>query len=430
MLSSARRKAALVMSTVAVFSLGLSVIGTSSASAQTSSTPGVTSSSVTLGLLSDLTGPLSSVFGAVKQGAEARIDQQNAEGGVDGRKIKLAVGDDQSSPTDVLTVAQSLVQQDHVFSIMEETPFFGLVYPYLEQNDIPAVSGFENDGGTEWSNPDTSDLVAGSGTFFTGSNNAEWQWLIKILKQEKITKLALIAYGANAASVGYNNGIKSAAEASGIQVVDVDNSVQETQTDLTSNAIKMKNSGANGWVGDVAAGAEEALITALHQQGASIKGVLLGNYTPQFIQAPLNSIDQGTVSTFFYKTPEVDPSTGNGGGGQLVAALRKYTGYKGTTATPPPNGAYFGWASAELAIQGLEAAGKNLTVSTFLKGLHKQTAYTVGGIQAPANLAQSRQGTYSPSAAGNCVYGLVVKGTKYVPLSKAPFCSPENFYKQ
>jgi ABC-type branched-subunit amino acid transport system substrate-binding protein len=301
-----------------------------------------------------------------------------------------------------------------------------LVYKYLGQQQIPTVSGQPYDGGPEWADPSSHDLVDGAGAQNPNTPNLGWEWLIKILKADKITKLATLANGFSAASVAYANGIKAAAEAAGIQVVDEDNSLTETQTDLTPNAITMKKSGANGWVGLTSLFSEQALMTALHQQGATnIKAVLLGQYAGALLQPPLNSIDQGTIVPFYYKTPEISPAVG----GQLVAALRKYTGYKG--GSPPPNlGYYFGWASAQIAITGLQAAGKNLTVNSYLNGLHKQAAYTAGGLQVPVNLAQIKQGTYAPAAAGNCEYALKVSGTKFVPLSTQPYCTPSDFYKQ
>jgi ABC-type branched-subunit amino acid transport system substrate-binding protein len=414
MLSQVRRQVAVLMATVAAFSLGLSGLVTSSASAA-GTTQGVTSKSVTLGLLVNLTGSLASSFSGTAMGAQARIDEQNAKGGVDGRKIKLVIGDDQSLPTDSLSVTQSLVQEKHAFAVMEETAFFALDYKYLEQAGIPGIAGQPYDGGPEWPSKSTTDLVDAAGSQSVTSGN--YGWLIKMLKTEHCTKLATVANGASAAGVQYANEIKQEAEAAGIQDVDEDNSLGFTQTDLTPNATTMKNSGANCWVGITAAFAEEALLTALQQQGANVKGVLLGNYSASFLQPPVNSDDQGMVTSFWYKTPEIDPSAAN----QIGAAERKYTGYTGTT--PLTTGSYFGWIAADAAITGLEAAGKNLTATRFLNGLHKTKAYTAGGLQAPVNLAVSKQGTYATSTAGSCMYALKVVGTKYVPVTKKPFCS-------
>src|SRR6266496_6345763 len=76
-----------------------------------------TGSKVTVGLLSDFTGPASSSFSDTKIGTDAYIDYINSRGGVNGRKIKVVVGDTQSSPTGTINAAHKLVQHDHVSAI-------------------------------------------------------------------------------------------------------------------------------------------------------------------------------------------------------------------------------------------------------------------------------------------------------------------------
>ena len=221
---------------------GSSSAGSSSGGASSSgaSPSGGAAGSVTLGLLADVTGSLESTTAGFVSGAEAAIALQNAKGGVDGRKIKLAVGDDQSSPNDALAVTQSLVQQKHAFAVMEESAFFTLDYKYLEQQGIPAITELADDGGPEWADPTTHDLVEGAGASSLTPTAASWSWLVQVLKAEQCTKLATIAQGAVQTGVRYANGIKAAVQAAGIQVVDEDNSLGLTQTDLTPNALKMK----------------------------------------------------------------------------------------------------------------------------------------------------------------------------------------------
>ena len=322
-------------------------------------------------------------------------------------------------------MAQSLVQQKHAFAIVEESSYFSLVDKYLQQQRTPVVSGLPSDGGPEWGIPATSDLVDGSGASDANQPDARWEWLIPMLKADHITRLATIAAGAFAMSVGYANGINTAVEAAGIQVGDEDNSLAATETELTPNAIGMKNAGANGWIGVLAPSTEEAVITALHQQGANVKGDVFDSYEGTWVTPPMTSVAQGLVATSSNETPELDP----GAGGQIVDAMGTYTADKGTTGWGLPDGASHGWASADLAIQGLGAAGKNLPTGSFLDGLHKQKTYTVGGIQPPLHLAQSKQGTYAPSTVGNCAFALEVVSAKCVPLSRNPCCTAGGFDK-
>jgi hypothetical protein len=90
-----------------------------------------------------------------------------------------------------------------------------------------------------------------------------------------------------------------------------------------------------------------------------------------------------------------------------------------------PAGVYVGWATATLAIQGLQSAGKSLTSNSFLNALHSQKAYTAGGLQMPTNLAQNKQGTYAAGSLGNCQFAMKITGTKFVPLALKPFCTPK-----
>jgi branched-chain amino acid transport system substrate-binding protein len=417
------RKACLVASTVAVvLSVGLTGLEASTASAAT--TQGVTSNAVTLGLLSDLTGLASSAFNGEAQGAQARIDAQNAAGGVHGRKIKLVVGDDQSSPTNSLTVEQSLVQQKQAFAIMEESLFFSLDYKYLEQAGIPALSAYPIDGGPEWSSPSTSDLVDGAGAY-DPNLSAGWQWLIKLLKQEHITKVGCIANGVSAVAVSYCNGVAVAAKAQGIQDVDPDNSVGITQTDMSSTADRIKSSGATGYVTVVPTTQTYALQTALHQIGSTAKLFFPNGYGAPEVEPPTNSSAQGAVIAWPYKTTEVDPSAV----APVLSAARRYTGYKGTSTDKLGAGFMYGWSEASLAIDGLQAAGRNLTTTSFLEGLHGLKSFDADGLQTPVNLAQSKQGSYAGGSAGSCMFAMKVVGKKYVAVSTKPYCTPSNFAK-
>jgi ABC-type branched-subunit amino acid transport system substrate-binding protein len=110
--------------------------------------PGVSSNTITLGLLESVTGTAAGGFLGTTAGAMARIDAQNAVGGVDGRHLNLVVGDDASSPAQNLTVAQSLVETKHVFGVISDSAFTLSSARFLQQNGIPVVG--EGYDGPEW----------------------------------------------------------------------------------------------------------------------------------------------------------------------------------------------------------------------------------------------------------------------------------------
>ena len=106
-----------IASTLIAFAL-LSASATG-AGTQGASAPGVTSSAIKIGIISDLTGPAASTFEDTPAAMEARFKAQNAAGGVDGRKITWVVGDTTSSPSGAETAAKELVQSQGVFEIAE-----------------------------------------------------------------------------------------------------------------------------------------------------------------------------------------------------------------------------------------------------------------------------------------------------------------------
>jgi len=161
----------------------------SSASAGSATAPGVTSNSITVGSIANVTGILSSDFAPAVDGVKAYFDMVNATGGVDGRKLILGYQkDDQGSEATDLTDAQQLVEQDHVFAVVGvATPFFG-GSTYLAQQGVPT---FGYQVSTEWDN--SPSLFAAYGSYLDFSTGEMgWSWLAQQLHS---TSVGVISYG-------------------------------------------------------------------------------------------------------------------------------------------------------------------------------------------------------------------------------------------
>src|SRR5271157_1618091 len=72
-----------------------------------SGTHAATGSPITIAYISSLTGEGASQDGSSPAGFTARIDEQNAEGGIDGHKLVPEVIDDQTSPAEIATAVQT-----------------------------------------------------------------------------------------------------------------------------------------------------------------------------------------------------------------------------------------------------------------------------------------------------------------------------------
>src|SRR6516165_9849559 len=93
--------------TVSAALVGMSFAGLSAGAASGSASK----SPVTIALITSETGLAGPEYGDANLGFLARIAQQNAAGGVNGRKIVPLVIDDQSSPTTVVTGVQDAISR-------------------------------------------------------------------------------------------------------------------------------------------------------------------------------------------------------------------------------------------------------------------------------------------------------------------------------
>ena len=141
--SAAARAASLMIGVLSACSSG-----GSEAAGQSADVPGVTANSVTVGLITSLTGPSAASFSTVLPGFNARIALQNAKGGVNGRMIKVVDADDQGATTTTLSAAQTLVQQKKVFAVGSVSSTLYAAKPYLKQQGTPVI-GYPLDG-VEW----------------------------------------------------------------------------------------------------------------------------------------------------------------------------------------------------------------------------------------------------------------------------------------
>jgi branched-chain amino acid transport system substrate-binding protein len=107
--------------------VALAACGSGSSSASTSSGSGSSSGSTSasssggsykVALISDLSGPFSSVSAPGAAGAEVAVDNINASGGINGKQLDLQIIDSQSDPTTALTAAQKAVSENPLAMLM------------------------------------------------------------------------------------------------------------------------------------------------------------------------------------------------------------------------------------------------------------------------------------------------------------------------
>jgi ABC-type branched-subunit amino acid transport system substrate-binding protein len=116
--------------------------------------PGLSAKEIKLGYSGPLTGSAGQVYGKLPGAMKAYFDHINANGGVNGRKIKLVVRDDKYLPTLAATQTTNLVLNDKVFALVgalgTATHSKAYVAAQLAKNNVPDLfvntgfSGFAN----------------------------------------------------------------------------------------------------------------------------------------------------------------------------------------------------------------------------------------------------------------------------------------------
>jgi branched-chain amino acid transport system substrate-binding protein len=119
--------------------LGVSIALAGCGSSHSTSVPGVSAESVTLGSHQPLSGPAAPGYKEISAASQAFFDYVNAHGGVYGRSIHLMALNDAYNPTNTAQVVNRLVSYDNVFAIFEGlgTSTHREVVQFLNSNSVP-----------------------------------------------------------------------------------------------------------------------------------------------------------------------------------------------------------------------------------------------------------------------------------------------------
>jgi branched-chain amino acid transport system substrate-binding protein len=366
----------------------------------TASAPGISATTIRIGYITSATGDASSTFADGPAAAQARFDLQNAQGGVDGRKLVLVPVDDQSSPTQDLTAAEDLVQTKNVFGIIDFSPFTFGGTTYLSKNTIP-VTGFGFDG-PEWAEPASSNMFSWSPVVDTpipdpGGPEYGYTTDALVLKAAGVTKLAGLGYGVSDSSQTSIKAILTAAASLGISKCYENETVPFGGVDFTADVLQIKAAGCNGVVGSFVDSSDVALSAAVKQAGLSnVKQMYFTGYDSDILgNSSAAASFAGDYVAVSYAPNSTVPAVQS-----MYSTLKQYdTGYK--AGSIPDLGLYGSYISADLMIFGLQKAGDNPTRASFISTLRGVSSYNAGGL-FPTPIGFTNFGTPAMLPAQEC----------------------------
>lgn len=383
--------------------LALVGLAAGAAGAQSGNAPGVTPKAIKVGFIWSETGVASSAFTGMGKAFQARIDRQNADGGVNGRKINVEIVDDKSSGAN-LTAAKDLVENRGVFTLVNDSSFGFLSWRYLLGAGVPYIGGgFDGD---YYSQPGNENVVSVLGNV---SSNPDLTSMIFANAMKKMggTKVGALAYSASASSV---NAVKSlqkfAVPEAGMDPTYTNTSVDFGTSDVGPLVLGIKNAGADAVDLPMSSSTNISVAEGLKQSGVSMKAVILGTgYGQDVLDSPASKA-LGPEDLFFQQTKPVEVK--DSATKKFQADLKKYAGFTGV----PGYGQYQGYLAGDLLVAGLEAAGKTPTRKSFIDGLRKLGTWDGAGLTCgPIDISLQNFGKFPKQS---CAYYSYIKDGKFV----------------
>jgi ABC-type branched-subunit amino acid transport system substrate-binding protein len=387
----------------AVAAVALVAAACSSSSKSSSSGGGKT---YTVGILTDYTGPGSSSNKTSVQGVQA--------GGVlakrNGYTINYVIGDTGTSPSQALSAAQKMVQQNHVFAIIAVSALTFSAAPYLTSQHIPVLGVAED--GPEWMHSanmfsafgpvDTTKVATTFGNYF---------------KMEGVTSLGSLGYSISPSSAEAAKGAAASAQAAGLKSGYLNANFPFGSTNVQPIAISMKNNGVNGVTASVDPNTGLQLITSFRQLGGNLKAALLPTgYGGDITQAGPGGIQAAQGVSFLTPWEPVEMNTP--ATRQFQADLKTGPGI----TTDPTYAEYAGYTSTIMLVDGLKAAGSNPTQASLITALSGIHNWNAGGLYGSRTLdLGQRQGFVL--GVDNCFYVTKLQGSTFQLVPGAtPIC--------
>ncbi len=367
---------------------------------------------ITIAYITDLTGEGASENGSSPAGFDARIDMQNAEGGVDGHKLVGLVIDDQTNPSEIATAVQEA--DSKAFGIVSQSPLFFLAAKYPQQAGVPVTGSY--DDGPEWGTQPYTNMFASD----EGSVDPKYPVNTQIgdfLKAHGGTVLGAYGYSISPSSSRAAIGTGQSFQHAGGKVGVLNTTVPFGGVDFTADALVAKQDGVNAMVPAMDGNSNYALATALKQAGVKLKATLFATgYEPDVINSPVWSTLQGD----YFFSPFRPWSLPDAGTEQMQAAMEKYAHF---TKTQFPNfGQYEAWAGADLMIKGLQMAGPNPTHAAVITDLRGLKSYNVNGLLPnPINYST----IFGHDLPQQCSWVMEAEKTGFVPISSKPTCGTD-----
>jgi branched-chain amino acid transport system substrate-binding protein len=203
---------------------------------------GANDTEIKIGNIMPYSGP-ASAYGVIGKTEQAYFDKINAEGGINGRKIKFVTYDDGYSPPKAVEQARKLVESDEVLVVFNPlgTPSNSAIQKYLNAKKVPQL--FVATGATKWNDPKDFPWTMG----WQPSYQSEAHIYAKYLMKEKPEAKIGVLYQNDDFGKDYLKGLKDGLGAKA-SLITAEESYETSEPSIDGHIVKLKSAGVDTFI--------------------------------------------------------------------------------------------------------------------------------------------------------------------------------------
>jgi branched-chain amino acid transport system substrate-binding protein len=321
--------------------------------------PGVTDTEIKIGNIMPYSGP-ASAYGVIGKTEEAYFNMINAEGGVNGRKIKFISYDDAYSPPKAVEQARKLVESDEVLLVFSPlgTPSNSATQKYFNAKKVPQL--FVATGASKWNDPKHFPWTMG----WQPNYQSEAHTYAKYLLKEKPDAKIGVLFQNDDFGKDFLKGLKDGLGARASMIV-AEEAYETSEPSIDDHVVKLRAAGADVFVS----------ITTPKFAAQAIKKLAEIDWHPTHIVANVAASVGGVLKPAGFENAQgilsaaygkdgADPQWDNDPGmKKFYAFLEKYY----PDANKLDGSVVYGYGEAQTLVQVLKQCGDDLTRENVMK---------------------------------------------------------------
>jgi branched-chain amino acid transport system substrate-binding protein len=362
-------------------------------------TRGVTSNEIVFGMHTDLSGPAATYGVSSSNAVKMRFDEANANGGIHGRKIKLIVEDTQYQVPRAVQAGTKLINRDRVFAMIAAlgTPMNNALFKDQFEAGVPNL--FPLSAARSMYLPFHRLKFVGAATYVD-----EVRAGINYFVTQKGKKAICVMYQDTDFGKEVLDGAQMQVEALKLKLVET-TTHKPTDQDFTAQIIKLKSAGCDLVVlGTIVRDSIVPYAAARKMGWTDVDFLGSAAAYDLFVAAAQGGVTEGLYAMGLTDMPYRD-TLGS-------SAQSWFDRYKERFKAEPNIGAVYGYVAADVAVLGLDRAGPNLTVDSFINGLESIRNYH--------DIFNGPEVNYGPDKhqGANSSFLAVVKGGRWTRLTE------------